>query len=110
MSDNSLLTIKEVSEIFRVKPRTVRRWIKDGKIEAYPWANRYWIRQSEIDSLLESQRGRRMKPTPGSYPKGYNPRTKTFVKGGEKLREPQGNPSKKGEVFEEGEARRMPRY
>lgn len=33
MQEETLLTVAEVAEIMRVKDQTVRRWVRDGRIE-----------------------------------------------------------------------------
>ena len=50
MSD--LLTVREVARIFRVDDTTVKRWIKQGTLEAVPRGTpsllaRFWIRRKE---------------------------------------------------------------
>ncbi len=60
MSD--LLTVSEVARIFRVDDTTVRRWVKQGTLEAVPLPKRgirqgYRIKRETIDRLLGSQEG-----------------------------------------------------
>lgn len=47
--------ITQVSQILGVKVRTVRDWIKQGKLKAhkYPVSNRWFIPESEIKRLME---------------------------------------------------------
>jgi excisionase family DNA binding protein len=54
---DELLTVPEVAEILRVDSTTVRRWIKNGALEAIslPHLNKrqaYRVRRSTIDTLL----------------------------------------------------------
>ncbi|HLZ59057.1 MAG TPA: helix-turn-helix domain-containing protein [Ktedonosporobacter sp.] len=53
-----LLTVHEVAQILRVDDTTVRRWIKNGVLEAVrlPHLNKresYRIRQETVDKLLQ---------------------------------------------------------
>ncbi len=52
-----LLTVHEVAKQLRVDDTTVRRWIKNGILEAIPLPHRgerqaYRIRRSTLDNLL----------------------------------------------------------
>lgn len=58
---NDLLTIAEVAKILRVDDTTVRRWVKQGTLEAVilPHTNErqsYRVRRQVIDALLASSR------------------------------------------------------
>lgn len=49
MESESLLKISQVARIFKVSPRTVRGWIKDGKLKAEKTPGKQWrIPYSEI--------------------------------------------------------------
>lgn len=57
LPDPELLTITEVSQIFRVDPTTVRRWVKQGALEAiilpHPGSRQaYRIRRKTIVATL----------------------------------------------------------
>ncbi|MEN6510640.1 MAG: helix-turn-helix domain-containing protein [Chloroherpetonaceae bacterium] len=55
MSDK-LYTIKEVAEIFKVHPLTIRRWEKEGRITFIrPAHGTVRITQSEINKLLNQE-------------------------------------------------------
>jgi excisionase family DNA binding protein len=45
------LTLEETASIFRANPRTVRRWIKQGKIPFLKLGRRYLFRESELFAL-----------------------------------------------------------
>ena len=47
-------SIKQASEVLGIKVRTVREWIRDGKIKAkkYDVSNRWFIPESEIIRLI----------------------------------------------------------
>ena len=50
----SLLTVPEVAEWARVHPKTVYRWIKDGKLEAFLLGPRtYRVPEDAIGQFLE---------------------------------------------------------
>ena len=56
-SEADLLTVREVAQKLRVDDTTVRRWIKNGVLEAITLPHRgarqaYRIRRSTIDALL----------------------------------------------------------
>jgi excisionase family DNA binding protein len=58
---SELLTVREVARILRVDDTTVRRWVKDGALEAVilPHTGErqaYRIRKSTLDNLLKEQR------------------------------------------------------
>src|SRR5205814_9063216 len=55
--ETDLLTVREVAKQLRVDDRTVRRWIKNGVLEAISLPHRgarqaYRIRRSTLDTLL----------------------------------------------------------
>lgn len=55
-----LLTVAEVAKLLRVDDTTVRRWVKQGSLEAVilPHANdrqAYRIKRETLDSLLNTQ-------------------------------------------------------
>ena len=47
MSANDLLTVDEFAELARVSSRTVRRWLKSGRIQAIRQGKRYLIARAE---------------------------------------------------------------
>ena len=54
---NDLLTVTEVNDILRVDPTTVRRWVKNGVLEAVtlPYQNKrkvYRIKRETLEKLL----------------------------------------------------------
>ncbi len=54
---DDLLTVREVAQRLRVDDTTVRRWIKNGSLEAITLPHRgtrqaYRIRRSTVDALL----------------------------------------------------------
>ncbi|HLZ59043.1 MAG TPA: helix-turn-helix domain-containing protein [Ktedonosporobacter sp.] len=59
-----LLTVKEVADQLRVDPTTVRRWIKNGSLEAISFPEKivgrqrqtHRIRRSVLEALLKAPR------------------------------------------------------
>ena len=52
-SSRSLLTVSEVAEWGRVHPKTVYRWIKDGKLEAFQFGPRsYRVPENALEQFL----------------------------------------------------------
>ena len=56
--DSDLLTVREVAERLRVDDTTVRRWIKNGSLEAITLPHRgsrqaYRIRRETLNALLD---------------------------------------------------------
>jgi len=41
--------LKEAAEVLKIKPRTLRQWVKDGKIKAFKMGNRGLVRIHEAD-------------------------------------------------------------
>lgn len=59
MSDERLLTVKQVAEQFGVRTETVLRWIKSGRLHAVmPGGTKvgYRIPASAVDSLIRGER------------------------------------------------------
>ena len=54
MTNDELLTPREVAEMFRVNPKTVTRWARSGKISAVKTLGGHRrFRASEIQRFLE---------------------------------------------------------
>ena len=56
--DERYVTLPEVAERLKVSRRTVYRWIKDGDLNAYKFANEYRITERDIKDFLERRRTR----------------------------------------------------
>ncbi len=55
MTDNELLTPSEVAEMFRVNPKTVTRWAREGRITAVRTLGGHRrFRAAEIRQLLDT--------------------------------------------------------
>lgn len=53
MADEKCYNIIKTAELLGIKVRTVRQWIRDGKINAFKYdvSNRWFIPESEITRL-----------------------------------------------------------
>ena len=56
--DERYMTLPQVAETLQVSRLTVYRWIKDGELNAYKFANEYRITESDLKEFLESRRTR----------------------------------------------------
>ena len=57
--DERYLTLSEIAERLKVSRRTVYRWVKDGDLNAYKFANEYRITESDLKDFLEHRRTRK---------------------------------------------------
>jgi excisionase family DNA binding protein len=66
MSEQRLLTVREVAERIRSSPETVRRWLRQGKLRGFrPGGTKlgYRVPESELQRFLaESNEGRSLPP------------------------------------------------
>ena len=67
-----LLTVREVAKQLRVDDTTVRRWIKNGILEAITLPHRgarqaYRIRRSTLDALLSPSQQLPVNPQPDGF-------------------------------------------
>jgi excisionase family DNA binding protein len=66
MSEQRLLTVREVAERIRSSPETVRRWLRQGKLRGFrPGGTKlgYRVPESELQRFLsESNEGRSVPP------------------------------------------------
>jgi excisionase family DNA binding protein len=51
-----LYTVKEVADLLRVSPRTVRKMIAEGELPALKIRDEWRIEQRDIDTLIERQK------------------------------------------------------
>lgn len=55
--EKEILTIKEVAEKMQVSTRTVRRWIKEGKLKASRLGHRtYRVLEEDLISFIKDHR------------------------------------------------------
>ena len=55
--DALLYTVKEVAQILKVNPHTVRRWIREGKIQSVKIENNVRITNASFQKFLEGNEG-----------------------------------------------------
>ena len=58
MEDDPLLTVNEVAARLRLNPRTIRRWIKSGKLQGIDFGSDragYRIRATQVELLLRGE-------------------------------------------------------
>lgn len=59
MNDDAQMTIKDVARRMEVDEKTVRRWIKNGELQASKDIfGRYQIARSDLDTFIEHRRRR----------------------------------------------------
>ncbi len=56
MNDYCFYKIKDVSEILKVAPVTVRRWYKDGVLNAKKIGKSWYISKYELDLLVGTRK------------------------------------------------------
>jgi excisionase family DNA binding protein len=55
MTEEKIYTVKEIAAILRINPRTVRRMIALGELEAIKIRDEFRIRQSALDAVLQKK-------------------------------------------------------
>ena len=59
-SEPEFITVSEAARILRRSPYTIRRWLREGKLDGSKTTNgsrgQYLIRRAEVDSLLRQGR------------------------------------------------------
>jgi excisionase family DNA binding protein len=58
LAEERFLSLEDVAERLQVSDRTVRRWVKDGKLAAYKPGREWRIRPSDLEEFLESRKVR----------------------------------------------------
>jgi excisionase family DNA binding protein len=48
------LTVKEVAHKLSIKPKTVRKWLREGKLKGVKLGRLWRIREADIDKLAET--------------------------------------------------------
>ena len=54
MTEEKVYTVKEVAAILRVKPKTVRRMIALGELEAFRVRDEYRITEHALEAIMRS--------------------------------------------------------
>jgi len=55
MTQERIYTVTEIAEILRLTPRTVRRMIVSGELDAFMVRGEYRIRKSALDALMQKK-------------------------------------------------------
>jgi excisionase family DNA binding protein len=55
MTEERIYTVAEVAERLRVHPKTVRKMIADGDLDAFSVRSEYRIRQGALDKLMRNR-------------------------------------------------------
>jgi len=55
--NDRFLTIKEIAEIFAVRPYAVREWIKSGKLKGVKLDNQWRVQKSVVQAFAQSKYG-----------------------------------------------------
>ncbi len=52
------LTVQEVAEILKVHPATVKRWLREGRLEGVPLGDRagWRVAREDLEKFLEAQK------------------------------------------------------
>lgn len=56
MAEEKYYTADEVGEKLNVTPKTIRDWIKSGKLHAFRFGNVYRISEKDINDFIEKSR------------------------------------------------------
>jgi len=54
---SELLTVQEVSDILKVKLTTVRKWIRQGKIQGVKLGKSWRVEQEDLQQFIQSRKG-----------------------------------------------------
>ena len=56
METEKLLTVKDVAKVLLVKPTTIRKWLKAGKLKGMKMGRLWRVRESELEAFLSMER------------------------------------------------------
>lgn len=59
MTDEQVYTVKEVADILKVNPRTVRNMIRDGELEAFTVRDEYRVRHYDLIAYMRRDKPRK---------------------------------------------------
>jgi excisionase family DNA binding protein len=54
-SNDRYLTVRETSQLFKVHPKTIFRWLESGQLKGGKIGRTWRIRKSDIDKLFEKE-------------------------------------------------------
>nr|WP_282580230.1 helix-turn-helix domain-containing protein [Natroniella sulfidigena] len=50
------MTVKEVSEILQVHTKTIKRWLRDGKLKGVKMGKMWRVEQKDLKEFIESNK------------------------------------------------------
>ena len=59
MPANEILTVQEVADYLKVKPTTMRQWIRQGELEANKFGGEWRVSDEQLQAFMEKHRGTR---------------------------------------------------
>lgn len=55
MTQKPLLTVRETSDLLKVKEATVRTWIRDDQLRAIKFGRDWRIREEDLEAFIEAR-------------------------------------------------------
>lgn len=56
MKSGEILTVQEVADYLKVKAATVRRWIREGQLQAYKFGNTWRVSGEQLQEFMDKNR------------------------------------------------------
>jgi excisionase family DNA binding protein len=53
---DTIYTIEETAHILKIKPRTVRQWITDGKLKSFKIGDLVRVHEDDLQALINTAR------------------------------------------------------
>ena len=57
MGTEKLLTVEDAAKVLLVKPTTIRKWLKAGKLKGMKMGRLWRVRESELEAFLSEGEG-----------------------------------------------------
>jgi excisionase family DNA binding protein len=54
--ESDMLTVEDIMADLRISEATIRRWIRDGSLEAFKLGRQYRVRRADYEKFLEKRR------------------------------------------------------
>ena len=61
MSDDKMLTVRQVADQIQVNPETLRNWIRTGELDALDIGGVYRISRADLDDFIQRRKTGRKK-------------------------------------------------
>lgn len=55
MAQKPLLTVRETSELLKVREATVRTWIRDNQLRAIKFGRDWRVREEDLEAFIEAR-------------------------------------------------------